>query len=351
MFVQYKEALIKSLGSKADVAGRGADYKYGAKPDEVPPAPNAMPALPGMPAQPAPIEDLNAVPQQATPTATVEQPKPAPMPALPTIKPRPIAPAVQDQMARDAAKAKQALAKQGAASGGIGRGMASALRGVLNTQEQTRIDTLPGALSLHNTATDMYDAFQQANGNAGIAAKLLQQWSAGKPYLSPIAQKLQKNPAMIAELYKSVTRQGASEQAKLTNGSNALPTEEQIQHNQALYPGLAEPRETAIGKLNILNDTVLRPAMQGPIGRLELYRDKNGKYPVQLYQDVHDNLTKQLEGFGARIHTLGGAQQQGNGDMANSLLAPKVPPVGTIEDGHRFKGGNPADPNAWEIMK
>ena len=26
----------------------------------------------------------------------------------------------------------------------------------------------------------------------------------------------------------------------------------------------------------------------------------------------------------------------------------KAPAVGAIEDGYRFKGGNPADPNAWE---
>jgi hypothetical protein len=28
-----------------------------------------------------------------------------------------------------------------------------------------------------------------------------------------------------------------------------------------------------------------------------------------------------------------------------------LPKVGEIQDGHRFKGGNPADPNAWEKVR
>jgi hypothetical protein len=43
---------------------------------------------------------------------------------------------------------------------------------------------------------------------------------------------------------------------------------------------------------------------------------------------------------------------QGGGDPSLAVAAPNAgPQPGTIEDGYRFKGGNPADPSAWEQVQ
>lgn len=49
-----------------------------------------------------------------------------------------------------------------------------------------------------------------------------------------------------------------------------------------------------------------------------------------------------------KAHMYAGQQNGTSRPNTAAPAAPAAPAIGAIEDGHRFKGGNPADPNSWE---
>ncbi len=67
-----------------------------------------------------------------------------------------------------------------------------------------------------------------------------------------------------------------------------------------------------------------------------------------LDAEIQKQLSEIGEGGGQTPKTGAGR----GGAQPAAQAAPKAPPaVGTVEDGHRFKGGNPADPNSWEKVQ
>jgi hypothetical protein len=212
------------------------------------------------------------------------------------------------------------------AGGGVGRGMASLLRGVLTTSEGAKIDALPSALAAHNRLVDVLQAYNASTGDAGLTTRLLQQWAAKDPSLSALAQRINGDPSKLSSVYNSTARQLATEQFKIVNGSSAMPSEGAILDNMKTYPTLGDTNAVAAEKLNTLIDTQIRPAMMGPIGRLEAYKDPStGAYPVKLYGDVHQNLADQLSAFGSKIHSLSGVAQDAQGNIQTGLIPPGGP--------------------------
>lgn len=225
-------------------------------------------------------------------------------------------------------------------NGGVGRGMSALLKGVLNGQEQSRVDTLPGALAIHNNLVDVWQATNKANGDAGVTTKLLQGMAANNPALSAYAQEIGGDPNKLTAVYHSMVRQAAAEQYKLVNGSNAAPSEEAISHNSASYPALTDSPDVAAAKFNTLNETQIRPSMMGPIGRLETFKDPTtGAYPVRMYQTVHDNLQKQLDSFGTKVKGLQGFKQGAGGDMSVPMMGGTAP--GTVPNTAPISGSLP----------
>jgi hypothetical protein len=80
------------------------------------------------------------------------------------------------------------------------------------------------------------------------------------------------------------------------------------------------------------------------LGNLKLASETLSKRleDLRLSKDERDRITNQLQGVQAEILSLLG--------MSGTSAAPSqgAPAVGTVMQGYRFKGGNPADKNNWE---
>lgn len=63
-----------------------------------------------------------------------------------------------------------------------------------------------------------------------------------------------------------------------------------------------------------------------------------------------DTFNVRMANFKARLQEVMGSRRQmmGIGGVKQGMEVQVTPAIGSIEDGYRFKGGNPADPNNWE---
>lgn len=102
----------------------------------------------------------------------------------------------------------------------------------------------------------------------------------------------------------------------------------------------------------------LAPLAARLVGFVPRFEGPQSDKDVQLYRDAAGDFANESKTTGERLAALeimrrqaqkaldqartGGARTQVGGDGA--------PVPGTIEDGFRFKGGNPADPNSWEAL-
>lgn len=184
----------------------------------------------------------------------------------------------------------------------------------------------------------------QVRGQRDAAAQRQAQSGAeGIAQFRPVLEQVQANPAMWPQ----------ARQAAIQSGIDASRIPEAYDPNwvqgQLLFvqssedgslPGIA--RELQAAGIDV----------ETPEGQQVLRQVIEGRYASE-YTDAQGNVRRQRL---FDLPAVGGQAQapQMGGVPSGSPLSPPAPQqaqgpaVGAVEEGYRFRGGNPADPNSWE---
>jgi hypothetical protein len=79
------------------------------------------------------------------------------------------------------------------------------------------------------------------------------------------------------------------------------------------------------------------------------YKDAVNGPPAKLAAALREGKITQAQHDAAMVER--GTYQPKEGAGKAAVAAPGAPAVGTVNQGYRFKGGNPAEPNSWERVQ
>ena len=82
------------------------------------------------------------------------------------------------------------------------------------------------------------------------------------------------------------------------------------------------------------------PRMEGPQSNVD----------VRLYEQMAGDVANEYLPVSVRLAAIKQVRRLNQKYSSNPSGGQAGPAAGAIEDGYRFKGGNPADPNNWERM-
>jgi hypothetical protein len=104
----------------------------------------------------------------------------------------------------------------------------------------------------------------------------------------------------------------------------------------------ASPTGGALGQVSEQENRLLQ-AIRGSLDQLN-----SGQNLAENLRIVRDSVA-QLKALKAQQFDADRRRvAQPQGQPVQAPAQPAVPQPGTVMDGYRFKGGNPADPNSWE---
>lgn len=157
-----------------------------------------------------------------------------------------------------------------------------------------------------------------------------------KDLFGPIKGRLSSMNPYNQEAQTTDAQLRASSQAFGRYMEGGVLRKEDEEKYKKMFPQLSDTPEVAADKLAIV-DRMLRQKQAGDVGALETAGyDTKSFARSGLIPDAPKSL-------GARDGLLKEA-------VASSVVPP-APKSGVVENGYKFKGGNPADPKNWEKVK
>lgn len=156
------------------------------------------------------------------------------------------------------------------------------------------------------------------------------------------AQLTNKTPDKIRELLR-------------TGGPDAVAEEVAAKGKRTLQGGFAKFLSEApvIGGLmkpaiEAANADLTAPITQGGAG-IALQQNPTGMITTPDFQAVEKQMPTYAYPLGVQAQMIRDALAKGQ--QAGPMAGASGPAVGSVEDGYRFKGGNPGNPNSWEPVK
>ncbi len=142
-----------------------------------------------------------------------------------------------------------------------------------------------------------------------------------------------------AAIYEKLKSTVVDEMNKF-NGSTAAVSDAMFKNFAIGLPSWSDRSPAAGAAFDNWDNLIIKPNIEAP---LRIYGPAKDNPNVRPFYEAHARLYRNLYGseFDPNAVKL----------KSFSESAPQGPKPGDIEQGHRFKGGNPGDPNSWEAVQ
>ena len=154
--------------------------------------------------------------------------------------------------------------------------------------------------------------------------------------------------AQLRQSFDQLDKLGGITSTRNQPGSNIMAGISSSGFGQATGRLLGTEAQSERNKIAQTRPLLMTSIMQA-MGLSAKQLDSNAE--LKLWLSAATDPTLDLESNRAALNNLENMLTGKNKSTSKTPAAPSAPAVGTVKDGYKFKGGNPADQNNWEKVK